>query len=200
MGLDVGTIPSRTAALQSALDAEGITLRLYPGGELHRSRLDELTDAELATIAQGPPGARWVLFEVPFRGIDPDFVTACATLRERGYGAVIAHPERAERGLELLREPVARGAVLQVNVDSLLGAHGRTARRVAERLVRGGGAYLVASDGHPGTRDQTLADGLCALLRLGVSPAHAVRLVAHNPRFLLHQGIPALEPLSAPAR
>jgi protein-tyrosine phosphatase len=194
-GLDVHSIPARTAALQALLDAHDLPLQLHPGGELHRSRAEELSDAELDVIAQGPPGARWVLFEVPFRGIDDHFVACCAHLRARGYAAVIAHPERAERGLDRLRGPLADGAVLQVNVDSLLGAHGRVARRVAERLVRGGGAYVVASDGHPGSRDQTLADGLRALVRLGLPPAHAVRLVADNPRFLLREGIPALADL-----
>ena len=67
-GLDLASIPARTAALQEALDGEGLPLRLHPGGELHPCRVDALSDDELGVIAQGPPGARWVLFEVPMRG------------------------------------------------------------------------------------------------------------------------------------
>ena len=33
--LDVATIPARTRALQAAIDAAGIELRLHPGGEIH---------------------------------------------------------------------------------------------------------------------------------------------------------------------
>jgi protein-tyrosine phosphatase len=168
VALDVATIPQRTAALQAAIDAE------------------------LETIAHGPPGARWVLLEVPFAGIGPAFAELCEDLRARGFAAVIAHPERAAHGLELLREPVARGAVLQVNVDSMLGRHGDLPRERAARLVRSGGAYVLASDGHPGTRDQTLGDGLHAALGLGVPPARALRLVSHNPRFLLRSGLPGV--------
>jgi protein-tyrosine phosphatase len=190
--LEVSTIPARTTALQAELDSARIPLRLHPGGELHPRRAATITDAELALIAHGPPGARWVLLEVPFRGIDSRFVALCSALRERGVNTVIAHPERADHGLELLREPVAAGAVLQVNVDSLLGAHGVDARERAAWLVRTGRAYVLASDGHPGTREQTLADGLHAALALGVAPARALRLVCHNPRFLLRAGLPGL--------
>jgi protein-tyrosine phosphatase len=192
VALDVATIPERTAALQAAMDAERIPLRVHPGGEVHPDRAGSLADEELETIAHGPAGARWVLLEVPFAGIGPAFAELCEDLRRRGFAAVIAHPERAAHGLELLREPVARGAVLQVNVDSMLGRHGDLARERAARLVRGGRAYVLASDGHPGTRDQTLGDGLHAALGLGVPPARALRLVSHNPRFLLRSGLPGV--------
>src|SRR3954451_2663459 len=109
---DVCTIPVRTAALQAELEAARIPLRLHPGGELHPRRAATVTDPELQVIAHGPPGARWVLLEVPFCGIDSRFVALCGALRERGVNAVIAHPERSDHGLELLREPVAAGAVL----------------------------------------------------------------------------------------
>jgi protein-tyrosine phosphatase len=192
VALDVATIAERTAALQDALDRRRIALLLHPGGEVHPDRAHALTQAELEAVAHGPRGARWVLLEVPFAGVDAAFVELVAELRRRGFQAVIAHPERAARGHELLADPVAQGAVLQVNVDSLLGTHGEAARRRAAKLVRSGRAYVLASDGHPGTRDQTLADGLHAALALGVPVARALRLVSANPRFLLRVGLPRL--------
>jgi protein-tyrosine phosphatase len=190
--LDVATLPERTAALQEAIDAERIALRVYTGGEVHPDRAATLTDSELEYVAQGPTGARWILLEVPFAGIDQAFVDLCGELRKRGFAAVIAHPERAAHGHARLAEPVALGAVLQVNVDSLLGRHGDGARERAAWLVRSGRAYGLASDGHPGTRDQTLGEGLHAALALGVTPARALRLIADNPRFLLRAGLPGV--------
>src|SRR3954470_984359 len=161
--LDVATIPDRTRSLQVALDRAGIALRLHPGGEIHPSAAASLTAAELEIVAQGPRGARWVLLEVPFTGIDPGFLDGCRAIRSHGFGLVIAHPERAnglmEDGLHRLAEEIAAGAVLQVNVCSLRGDHGLEIQAAARSLVRRRLAYVIASDGHAGTRRQTLRSG-----------------------------------------
>jgi protein-tyrosine phosphatase len=68
--LDVATIAERTRALQAAIEAEGIELLLHPGGEIHPLGATALAPGDLDLIAHGPRGARWVLFEVPFTGID----------------------------------------------------------------------------------------------------------------------------------
>ena len=47
----------------------------------------------------------------------------------------------------------------QVNVCSLLGNNGLAVQEVAVSLLRSGLAYALASDGHPGTREHTLALG-----------------------------------------
>src|SRR5213593_3470515 len=72
--LDVATIPAHTAALQAALDREGIALRLHAGGEIHPDVAASLGADDLRVLAQGPPGARWVLVEVPFAGVDEGFL------------------------------------------------------------------------------------------------------------------------------
>jgi protein-tyrosine phosphatase len=193
--LDVTTIPDRTRALQAAVHAAGIDLYLHPGGEIHPEGATELTAVELHAIAHGPAGARWVLLEVPFAGIDARFLDACRHIRRSALGLVIAHPERAagflEGGRELLRPEIDAGAVLQVNVCSLLGRHGPEARRTAGTLIRDGSAYLLASDGHGGTRAHTLASGLSAARRAGVSRLRSRQLTNANPSFLLRHGIPA---------
>src|SRR6476661_8153920 len=129
--LDPTTIAAHTTALQHALDGAGIGLRLHPGGEIHPSGAPDLSPGELDLIAQGPPGARWVLLEVPFGGISRLFERACAHVRACGFGLVIAHRERAsgllDGGLARLRGEMAAGAVLQVSVCSLMGHHGEEA-------------------------------------------------------------------------
>jgi protein-tyrosine phosphatase len=199
--LDVAGIPRRTRELQSAIDRAGIRLRLRPGGELHPRGVFSLGAEELATVAQGPPHARWVLLEVPFDGIDEGFLAACDHVRAHGYGILIGHPERAagllDGGLRLLRRELLRGAVLQVNVDSLRGDHGEQPRVAAEWLVRSGVAYVVASDGHSGKRNQTLGEAFALVRATGASAVRARQLARANPAFLLQQGIPAPEPVPA---
>ena len=93
-------------------------------------------------------------------------------------------------GHELLRPELAAGALLQVNVCSLLGMHGPEAREGAERLVRNGHAYVLASDGHGGHRAHTLGAGPAAARAAGASRLRSDQLTDANPRFLLRNGIP----------
>jgi protein-tyrosine phosphatase len=191
-------IPERCALLQHALDDEGIGLTLHAGGELYPGAVAELAPAQLDVIAHGPPGARWVLAEVPFAGVDAAFAASLVEIRAKGFGIVIAHPERAtgllgDGGLALLRPALAAGAVLQVNACSLLGRHGPEPQEAARRLIRTRLAYLIASDGHPGTRSHTLADAEPAALAAGASPAQVVQLTQANPRFLLRHGLPRID-------
>src|SRR4051794_13408821 len=193
--LDVATIAERTRAMQAAIEAEGIELLLHPGGEIHPRGATALEPGDLDLIAHGPQGARWVLFEVPFAGIDAEWLAACRHLRESGFSLLIAHPERAAGfligGDELLRPELRAGALLQVNVCSLLGRHGPEAREGALRLVRDGDAYVLASDGH-GIRNRahTLGAGPAAARAAGVTPRRSEQLTSANPRFLLRNGIP----------
>jgi len=192
--VSVHEVAERTRALQAGLDRAGIALRVRAGGELHPQGAASLTPAELELVAQGPPGRRWVLAEVPFSGVDADFVETIRSIGDQGFGAVIGHPERA-RGvihaggmvhlLSLLRE----GAVFQVNTGSLLGHHGPEAHEAARRMIRSRSAYIVSSDGHPGTRDQLLTDAIDPALRIGASHPQLEQMLSSNPRLLLRDGL-----------
>ncbi|GAC1435538.1 MAG: tyrosine protein phosphatase [Solirubrobacteraceae bacterium] len=193
--LEIESIPGRVAALQRTIDERELGVRVHAGGELHPARAATLTDAELEAIAVGPVGSRWLLLEAPFAGIDQRYAATCEDLRARGFDLVIAHPERAahllhDGGLEILKGQLAAGAVLQVNVCSLLGNHGLAAQEAAAHLMRNGLAFLLASDGHPGSREHTLRLGFVLALRAGASSVQGWRLTQANPRFLLAHGIP----------
>jgi protein-tyrosine phosphatase len=191
--LDVHSIAGRVARLQRRIDEEGLGVRLHSGGEIHPTSAPTLAPDELERIAQGPPGRRWLLFEVPFAGVDDGFVAQCARLRELGYGLLIAHPERASDlladGLNRLAPTLAGGGLLQVNVCSLLGHHGLVVQETAVELLRNGLAHVIASDAHPGTREQTLRLGFDLAIRAGASSVQAWRLTQDHPRALLRAGM-----------
>jgi len=203
--LELEEIAGRTAALQAALEQRGVGVRLRPGGELDAKYARGLGDEELELIAQGPPGSRWLLVEVPFRGLDERFLTDCSAIADRGFGLLLAHPERARgagspEALAALRGLLAAGAFAQVNVCSLLGNNGLEVQETAVHLLRGGLAHVIASDGHPGMRDHTVALGFVLAQRAGASSVQAWRLTQDNPRFLLMHGIPATpSPVTAAA-
>jgi protein-tyrosine phosphatase len=192
-GVRIDALAGLRAAAQDAVAAAGLDVRLHPGGELAHPDALALTPEDLARIAQGPPEAPWVLLECPFEGIAPGFLEAAHRLTGLGYGLLLAHPERTSGllqrgGLQALLPLVAGGALLQVNVSSLLGDHGRRERQAARALVRAGLVFCLASDAHPGSRERLLPEGEARLLDLGMSAALAARLTRGNPGVLLHRG------------
>jgi len=193
---EIESIPERVAELSALLERQGIGVRVRTGGELDARHAHSLTDDQLELIAQGPPGSRWLLIEAPFRGLDESFAADCEAIWARGFGIVLAHPERARNiqtpeGDAALRALLSAGALAQVNVCSLLGNNSLEVQETAVALLRSGLAYVIASDGHPGTRDHTVALGFVLALRAGASSVQAWRLTQEHPRFLLMHGIPA---------
>jgi protein-tyrosine phosphatase len=185
---DLAGLRART---QAEIAHAGLSVRLHGGGELAHEDALVLDPEQLDLVAQGPEGARWLLLECPFAGLEDDFEAAAERLWEEGYGVLLAHPERAAGGHERLPRLLERGALLQVNVCSLLGNHGLDAQDMAVDLVRNGLAYCLASDGHPGTREHTQQLGFHLLIRAGASSVQAYRLTQSNPRFLLQHGLSA---------
>lgn len=191
--LDLASLPGRVAALREALAAEDVPLTLHAGGEVDARHAARLGHEDLERVAHGPPGRRWLLVETPWGGVDEEFLFFCRGLRARGFGALLAHPERSPgflpHGLARLDAELSAGTLLQVNVCSLLGRHGPEIRRVAEHLVRTGLAFVLASDGHPGTREHTLGPGEGLARRAGMTATAARRLCAEHPRLLLEEGL-----------
>src|SRR3989442_1307790 len=81
--VDVRELPDRVHELRAALARERIPLAVECGGELKPRSLWSLGHEELEIIAHGPPGLRWVLYEVPFRGGRSRSPTASTPSRPR---------------------------------------------------------------------------------------------------------------------
>jgi protein-tyrosine phosphatase len=196
----VDDLPERVRELQGQLDADGIPIALRVGAELGHDMVGRLDQRELDSIAHGPPGARWLLVESPFGGLDEAFAAATDELRDRGFAIVLAHPERAagvlDGGGAGLRRELAAGTVLQVNASSLLGRHGGAAREAGAELAR---RYPVAlaSDAHGPWKPPSLTDGVAAAIGLGVPAALARRMADSAPRALLRNGLALPEPALA---
>lgn len=180
--------------LQGHLDRAGIRLSLVPGAELAQEDVARMTDADLAAVAHGPPGRRWLLFEAPRRRSVEEFLGAATQLRDRGYGVLIGHPERCAA---LMASSSARdhlvglGGGLQVNGSSLTGMHGVAPRRAALELVEAGLVTAIASDAHRRTHAPSLTAATAVLRAAGTPAATAERLVSEAPRRLLAEGIDA---------
>jgi protein-tyrosine phosphatase len=108
--------------LAAELADRDIPLEVYPGGDVRvDERLPRFMDAgEIGTAADA---GRHLLLELPHElFVDPTPIIDI--LRERGLQSIMTHPERhhyLNGSIDLPREWVARGAVLQVTAGSLVG-------------------------------------------------------------------------------
>jgi protein-tyrosine phosphatase len=137
------------AALAARLAREAIELELLPGGEISPSRLPQLDDATLRRLTLG--GGPYVLLECPFAPIDSRMDAMVADLQERGFGVLLAHPERSptfQRDPARLARLTERGALAQVTTGSFKGDFGEVPRRAALAMLEGGIVHVLASDSH----------------------------------------------------
>jgi protein-tyrosine phosphatase len=201
--VDVAGIPRRVRDLRAALLRAGIHLEVRPGAELAWHDVPALSGVELETVAQGPPGRRWLLLEAPLpgTGTPAGLADSARALRERGFGVLIGHPERSPglaRDPDAVEELLAAGDRLQVNASSLTGYHGAGARATALDLVTSGRAEVIASDAHqPRARGPRLSEAVEVLRREGMPAAEAEALVGAAPRALLEDGFAPRRRLAA---
>jgi protein-tyrosine phosphatase len=146
--LDISSIALRVAEVNDELAANGLAVRIVPGGEAAPERVGALSEAELRAISLGGNGVH-ILLEAPYRKKADLFASVARALLARGYIPVVAHPERSP-GLEtaVLRQLAGSGARIQVTAASLLGSFGRGVRRKAHELLGAGLIDIVASDAH----------------------------------------------------
>jgi protein-tyrosine phosphatase len=193
--IDVAELPDRVHELRTALAQEGIPLAVECGGELKPRSVGSLSQRELEVIAHGPEGRRWLLYEVPFRGVDEAFIEGARELRARGFGLVCAHPERSQGlltgGLAALQPVLDEGAIIAANVAPLAGEEGPERHAAALHVLRRGLASVLATDAHPPKRPFTLADGEYAVEALTDDADAARRLTAEMPAGLLAEGVEA---------
>ena len=190
---EVAELGPRLRELDAAAAAAGLSIDLRQGGELGHDMVGRLGQRELEELAQGPPGSRWLLVETPFEPLDALFHAATDELRDRGFGVVIGHPERSADatffGSSGLRRELDRGALAQVNAQSITGEHGRAARDAAFELIRTGLVHAVSSDAHGPIRPPLLGEARARLLDAGVTLGLCRALTFSGPRHLLARGI-----------
>ena len=143
--VEIAELPARIETLNRALLEREIPVDVLAGGEVAETSLSSLGDAELDALALG--GGRWILLEPKPGPLSDSLSAAVDQLSERGFGALIAHPERhADDTIAArLRELTGRGALVQVTAEHL--ARERTAPLLLE-LAEEGLVHLLGSDAH----------------------------------------------------
>jgi protein-tyrosine phosphatase len=163
------------ARMLDLFERDGIDLRLLPGAEVTVQEAARLDEETLKAFRLG--GGPYLLIESPYEFAGMELERTIAALMERGFGVVLAHPERCpafQDRPQRLRTLVDRGVLCSVTAGLLAGHFGPGPRWFGLELVRDGLAHTVDSDAHdaerrpPGLREglRAAAKQLPALARL----------------------------------
>ena len=147
--VDPNEIEPRVDLFNDRLQRERLPLRVLPGAEIGWAGASKLGDTQLARLSLG--SGKRVLLESPYGRKAVDLEGIIAGLGERGFQAVLAHPERCplfQRDIGRLRKIVEGGTLCSITAGSMLGRFGQTVRTFTIEMLREGLVHDVASDAH----------------------------------------------------
>lgn len=133
------------------------------------------------------PGAHALLMEFPNEALPVAFDRLAFRLAQKGLRPIIAHPERYVplfKRTTPIDKLLDQEVGLQLDLMSLSGKYGRSARKAAERMLDEGAYTIAATDTHRVDDLARVASAL-ALLYKRVGDDEAEVLLAENPRRLL---------------
>jgi protein-tyrosine phosphatase len=195
--VSIPELDERVLALNREFGKEGVAVRVARGGEVAETMVESMDDTTLRQVTLGGNGT-WLLLEPRPGPLGGETVAVVDGLAERGFRAIVAHPERhpGERFQEWLEALAARGALIQVT--AALVADGPAAPTILA-LAGKGLVHLLGSDAHSshGGRPLRISDGLARLGEVERLQAHLDWIATDGPAAIL-RGEPVTPPF-APA-
>jgi len=168
--------------IAAELAKENLALELLPGADVRvDERLLELLDSdEILTLADR---GKYLLLELPHElFVNPQHLLT--KLIHRGIRPIMTHPERhpyLQGSLEILKQWVRQGAVIQITAGSFLGDFGRLAYEMAWEMTRCGLVGLVATDAHDHQRRVPRLSAALGMLCAEMGFEFARRICLVNP-------------------
>ncbi|HBR98401.1 MAG TPA: capsular biosynthesis protein [Gammaproteobacteria bacterium] len=146
------TIQAGFDVLAARVRQEHIAIKLGMGAEVRIDTLipDMIQRDEIPFLGR-LGGKKTLLVEMPHSHIPTGTEPFLAWLFDHNIQPLIAHPERNQeimRHFDRLTPLFEMGCLFQVTASSVTGAFGAEVYRVAEKLLKLGKVYILASDAH----------------------------------------------------
>lgn len=183
---DRNALEKAFSAMTPVLAQAGIPLP-----EVHLSSEHFFDDVVFQRLTHGQglpyPGGKTVLIEFPTNAFPAFLQARLFDLRRAGLTPVIAHPERYQpvwKDDSCLDPLFDAGALLLMDVCSLVGKYGRASQKAAERLLEEDAYEAACSDAH---KVQDVEIVVKAILRLEslVGKEETNRLLGEGPRAII---------------
>lgn len=124
-------------------------MKFYLGNEVYYQveAPDRLADGKILSMCDSD----YTLLEFSSRSLRSQVISGVAETIRCGFTPIIAHAERYEvfrSDRTLANEVVSMGALIQLNADSVMGAHGFKVKQYCHRLLKQQSVHFIASDAH----------------------------------------------------
>jgi len=146
---DPKTIKKKLAEVKKAVKQARIPVKLEAAAEYY------LDEGFMRTLENGDElmtfGDGYILFETSFMNPSAYLDQAIFEMSSRGLKPILAHPERyvyLHGKYEKLAQIAEKGALLQVNLNSLTGYYSKACQKVATQLIDDGLVSFVGTDCH----------------------------------------------------
>jgi protein-tyrosine phosphatase len=183
-------LTGRVEEVNTELARHDVPVEIVSGGEVAETALDGLDQDELRAVSLG--GGGWILLEPRPGPLGDSLRDAVVSLRESGFEALIAHPERhlSHDMLDRIRGLVDAGALIQCTAAYLVSGN---ARRGMLALAVVGLVHVLASDAHSshGGRPLRISDGLAVLGQVELLSPHLDWIAQEAPARILRGERPA---------
>lgn len=124
-------------------------MRLYLGSEIHyeMEAPERLAEGKILSLHN----SEYCLLEFQTSASRSQVITGVSEMTRYGYTPIIAHAERYhifQRDSSLTEEVLAMGALIQLNVESVMGKNGWTVKRYCDHVLKEQQVHFIASDAH----------------------------------------------------
>lgn len=175
----------RLVEMRQLLDREGVPLELFTNAEnflLDPHLLESLGTNRCRPIGPGP----FLLAEAPYTSPFPALPQLVFRAKLKGTTLVIAHPERClEFHTKGRAESVVHaGAILQLDIGTLIGRYGRIPKKLARQFLQEGLYGVAATDLHSPLHADWIGDSLEELRKLA-GDRITIALLRNNPGKIL---------------
>lgn len=131
------------------VEKEKIEVSLYIGNEvmIFPNLVEDLKANKIFTLNN----SKYVLIELPITEELLYVEDVIFRLKEAGYIPIIAHPERytyVQSNFKYAEKLLENGALLQMNIASIVGVYGLNAKKTAKRLLKNKLIHFLGSDAH----------------------------------------------------
>lgn len=171
---------------QKLLEQNNIDLKLYNGAEIYFS--DDFPELVKSGIIPTLANSQYVLFELPLRS-KIIYIDSCIfKLKQMGYIPIIAHPERyavVQNDINVAKEWVECGALLQSNYGSAIGFYGRYAKNVLFKLLKNDMITFLGSDNHRVGQIYANMPKIIKILKRKIGEEKLKELTEDNPKKII---------------
>lgn len=134
--------------VRAALKEAGVPIEVDAAAEYY---LDFDFEAKIEKEKLLTFGKNYLLFEVSYLNAPDNLNNILFKLQTSGYKPVLAHPERYNfwhNDFGKYEEIKSKGALLQLNINSLTGYYSPSTKKIAEQLIDKGMVDLAGTDCH----------------------------------------------------